>query len=128
MIEVTLITGRTLTQGMLKENKKFSREYYEDVAVCFLSPNNMKTLDVKDDDTIELETKDGSIVVFVKSDNKLSDNEAFMPYSIWANMLIGSKTNSIGMPSFKSIKVKIKKSEKPVPEAIDLLNRYIRRY
>ena len=46
-LRVTLITGRTIDQGVGKEMGKGSQEYFDSCAVCFLDPVDIKKLGLK---------------------------------------------------------------------------------
>ena len=37
-LRVTLLTGRTIEQGVAKERGKASKEYVESVSVCYMIP------------------------------------------------------------------------------------------
>ena len=62
-LRVTLITGRTIEQGVGKEQGKTSQEYLESVAVCFVDPQDLKQLGIKEKTNILVSTKYGSVVV-----------------------------------------------------------------
>jgi formylmethanofuran dehydrogenase subunit D len=66
---------------------------------------------------VRLSSSEGSIVVKVKSKKDLRKGLIFIPYGPWANYLIPSNTDSVGMPSFKGIKVNLKPTNE---EALDL--------
>jgi len=42
-VHVTLLTGRTIEQGVGKEQGKASKEYEESVSVCYMDPEDMKS-------------------------------------------------------------------------------------
>ncbi len=104
MIKVILITGRSLEQGTSKSIGKFSKEYMEKIAVCELDPEDLKSLGIEAGQNIKIKTEYGEIVVkAIESKQAPHKGIAFMPYGPWANILLGSLTNSSGMPSFKGI-------------------------
>ncbi|HID42923.1 MAG TPA: tRNA CCA-pyrophosphorylase [Archaeoglobaceae archaeon] len=119
MVEVVLITGRTVGQGESIE-KKLSDEYMEEAAVCELSKDDMNTLGIKDGDRIKIISNDEKVVVYARSSN-LSKGIAFIPMGPWANALIPEGTDSTGMPSFKGLKVRIEKTEERVPSAEEVM-------
>jgi len=104
MIKVILITGRSLEQGTSKSIGKFSKEYMEKLAVCELDPEDLRSLGIESGQNIKIKTNYGEVVVkAIESKQAPHKGIAFMPYSLWANLLLGSSTNSSGMPSFKGI-------------------------
>lgn len=128
MIQVFIITGRTIKQGILKECEKLSEEYKQEIAVCYLSPNNMKILKISDKDKVKVKTKFGEVVLYAKESQDLDDNSVFIPYGIWANLIMSSQTESEGMPSSKGIRATIEPTEEEVLSAEDILRMYLRRF
>jgi len=104
MIKVILITGRNLEQGTSKSIGKFSKEYMEKLAICELDPEDLKSLGIESGQNIKIKTNYGEVIVkAIESKQAPHKGIAFIPYSIWANLLLGSSTNSSGMPTFKGI-------------------------
>ncbi|MEM2927417.1 MAG: molybdopterin dinucleotide binding domain-containing protein [Nitrososphaerota archaeon] len=108
MIKVILITGRSLDQGTSKSIGKFSKEYMEKLAICELDPEDLKSLGIESGQNVKIKTKYGEVIVkAIESKQAPHKGIAFMPYSMWANLLLGSSTNSSGMPTFKGIEADI---------------------
>jgi formylmethanofuran dehydrogenase subunit D len=122
-LSVTLLTGRTIEQGVGKERGKASKEYAESVAVCFIDPQDMKKLKIKEGANVEVSTSHGSVVLkSVKSRRGPHPGIVFVPYGPWANVIVDSGTDSIGMPSLKGIPAEIESTpEKPVLDLRQLL-------
>jgi formylmethanofuran dehydrogenase subunit D len=107
-LQVTLLTGRTIEQGIGKEQGKASHEYFESAAICYIDPNDLKKLGIKEDSHILVSTEYGSVVVkAAKSLRGPHEGIVFIPYGPWANAVVSNETDSIGMPSLKGITVKI---------------------
>jgi len=103
-LRVTLLTGRTIEQGVGKERGKASKDYMESVSVCCMDPEDLKKLGIKEKTNVLVSTDYGSIVVkAVKSLRAPHPGVIFIPYGPWANALVNPETHSIGMPSFKGI-------------------------
>jgi formylmethanofuran dehydrogenase subunit D len=119
MLEVVLITGRTVGQGESIE-KKLSDEYMRQAAVCEMSEEDMKTLGIKDGDRVKIILNNEKVVVYAKASN-LNKGIAFIPMGPWANALIPEGTDSTGMPSFKGLKVRIEKTDEEVPTAEEVM-------
>jgi formylmethanofuran dehydrogenase subunit D len=108
MIEVTLITGRTISQGEAMEKSKLTDEYTEHVATCELDPEDMARLGVKEGDNVKVSSVTGEVVVkAVKTTQGPHVGIAFIPLGPWANAITGTGSDSMGMPPFKGIDVKI---------------------
>lgn len=112
-LRVTLLTGRTIEQGVAKEHGKSSAEYMEAVAVCFMSIEDMKALEMKSGQHVLVSTGFGSVVVkALKSQRASHERVVLIPYGPWANAVVDPSTNGIGMPSLKGIQAKIKPSSR----------------
>ena len=107
-MQVTLLTGRTIEQGVGKEQGKVSDEYFESVAVCYIDPDDLRKLGIKEESNILVSTKFGSVVVkAAKSLRGPHEGIVFIPYGPWANAVVSNETDSIGMPSLKGIPARI---------------------
>lgn len=114
MIEVTLITGRTIGQGEAMEKSKLSDEYTDNTAICELDPEDMARLGVDEGDNVKVSSETGDVVVkAVKATQGPHEGIAFIPLGPWANAITGTGSDSTGMPPFKGIDVKIE----PVKDA-----------
>jgi formylmethanofuran dehydrogenase subunit D len=128
-LKVTLLTGRTIEQGVEKEHGKSSKEYLESVSVCYLDPDDLKRLRIKENTNILVSTEHGAVVVRAqKSLRTPHPSIIFIPYGPWANAIADPKTHSIGMPSFKGIPAEIEPApDKPVLSLQELLNAQFRK-
>jgi formylmethanofuran dehydrogenase subunit D len=107
-LQVTLITGRTIDQGVGKERGKSSEEYGDSVSICQVDPEDLKKLGIKAESNVLVSTEYGSVVVrAVKSPSAPHVGVVFMPYGLWANVIMNTETHSIGMPSLKGIPAEI---------------------
>ncbi|MDR2700300.1 MAG: molybdopterin dinucleotide-binding protein [Nitrososphaerota archaeon] len=122
-LSVTLITGRTIDQGVGKELGKGSSEYFDSVAVCFLDPVDIKKLGLKNGANVQVTSPYGSVVVKVKKyTHGTMSGMVFMPCGLWANVICGTDTDSIGMPTFRGFTVEVEPApDKPVLTLDELL-------
>jgi formylmethanofuran dehydrogenase subunit D len=108
-LQVTLLTGRTIEQGVGKERGKWSKEYLESVAVCYMDPADLKKLGVREKSNVLVSTEQGSVVVkALRSPRAPHAGVIYIPYGPWANAVVDPKTDGIGMPSFKGIPAKVR--------------------
>jgi formylmethanofuran dehydrogenase subunit D len=111
-VDVVLITGRTVEQGVAIEGGKLSQAYVKASAVCYMDPTDMKKIGVVTGDIVSVKTNFGQIVVrVVKSEDTPHVGIAFIPMGPWANQVVDQKTDSIGMPSFKGMKATIEPAQ-----------------
>ena len=115
-LQVTLLTGRTIEQGVAKERGKASKEYVESVSVCYMDPEDLKRLGIKEKTNVQVSTEHGSVVVkAVKSLRNPHHSVIFIPYGPWANAVVNPETHSIGMPSLKGIPAEVEPApDKPI--------------
>lgn len=128
-LKVLLLTGRTVEQGREKERSKFSREYMESVAACHIDPNDMVAFEIRENSNIRITTSLGSVVVKARKSLRAPHaGSVFIPYGAWANLLIGSETDSVGMPSFKGVPAEIEPSpDDEVSSLEDLVKKHYRK-
>jgi formylmethanofuran dehydrogenase subunit D len=107
-IKVTLISGRTINQGTGKEHGKTSQEYYENVAICEIDPEDLKTLNIKGGTNIKVSTEHGQVTVkAIESKRGPHPKIIYMPYGPWVNAIVNPITHGTGMPSYKGIPAEI---------------------
>lgn len=107
-LRVTLITGRTIDQGVGKEMGKGSQEYFDSCSVCFLDPVDIKKLGLKNGMNVQVTSKYGSVILKAKKyDHGAMPGMIFIPCGLWANMVCGDDTYSMGMPIYKGFPVDI---------------------
>ncbi|MGD8544729.1 MAG: molybdopterin dinucleotide binding domain-containing protein [Candidatus Bathyarchaeota archaeon] len=107
-MKVKLLTGRTIDQGVGKERGKISKEYLDSVSICYIDPEDLDKLAIKEGTNVLVATDYGSVVLkAVKSLRNPHKGSVFVPYGPWVNMIVDPETNSIGMPSYKGIPAKV---------------------
>ena len=116
-LKVSLLTGRTIYQGVGKESGKLSDDYWRSVSICEMDPSDLQLLGIKANSSVRVITEFGSIVLrAVESSKAPHAGVIFIPYGLFANVLIGTRTHGTGMPSFKGIPAEVEpaKGEKPM--------------
>lgn len=99
-----LLTGRTIYQGVGKEQGKLSDEYLNSVAICEMDPEDMSKMAIMENSTVRVTTSSGSVVVkAVKSLRAPHPRTIFMPCGPWASLIMTSETHGTGMPSLKGV-------------------------
>ena len=112
-LKVTLLTGRTIEQGVGKEAGKGTKEYFESTTMCYMDEGDMKKLGLKSDMNVEVTTPNGSVVLrAVKYPRGAMPGLIYIPYGPWANSIVSNETTSIGMPSFKGTPAEVQ----PAPD------------
>jgi len=107
-LHATLITGRTIEQGVGKEMGKGSIEYYDSSAVCFFDKADMIKLGIKNNSIVKVTSKWGSVAVKAQRYPwGTMPGMVFIPCGLWANAITGDDTYSMGMPIFKGFPVEV---------------------
>lgn len=124
-LHATLISGRTIDQGVGKEMGKGSQEYFDSAAICFIDPADMAKLGIRSRTNVQITSKYGSVVVKALK-NAMGSNPGivFIPCGLWANAISGDETYGMGMPLFKGFPVEVE----PAPnEPVLTLNELLKK-
>lgn len=112
-LSVTLLTGRTIEQGVGKEQGKSSPLYFEACSMVYMDGDDMKKLGLKNGANVLITTSDGSVVLrAVKYPRGATPGLIYIPYGPWANAVCSDATTSIGMPTFKGTPAEVE----PAPD------------
>ena len=114
---MVLSTGRVLehwhTGSMTRRSEVL--DSIEPEAVAFMSPKDMRRLDVWPGDMIRLETRRGAVEVKIRSDRDVPENMVFMPFcyaEAAANLLTNPALDPFGkIPEFKFCAVRAKRAD-----------------
>ncbi len=112
-LNVTLLSGRTIEQGVGKEKGKASKEYFDACSMVYMDGGDMLKLGVKSNTNVLVTTTNGSVVLkAVKYPRSATPGLIYIPYGPWANAVCSDRTTSIGMPSFKGTPAEVQ----PAPD------------
>ncbi len=112
-LKITLITGRTINQGVYIENKT-GQDYLEAAACCELNSEDIGLLGGKTGSNVRVKTEYGEVVVTLKDNDGNPDNIGFIPMGPWANAIVDPDTKGCGMPGFKGIPADVEVTEDKV--------------
>jgi formylmethanofuran dehydrogenase subunit D len=124
-LRATIITGRTIDQGVGKEMGKGSKEYFDSAAICFLDKVDMIKLGIRNGANVQVTSKFGSVIVKARKFPRGSmPGMVFIPCGLWANAVCGDETFSMGMPMFKGFPVDVEPApDQPVLTLDELLKK-----
>jgi formylmethanofuran dehydrogenase subunit D len=124
-LNLILLTGRTIDQGVGKESGKGTELYFESTTMCYMDEMDMRKLGLRNNDHILVTTSEGSVVLrAVKHPRGAMPGMIYIPYGPWANAICSSETTSIGMPSFKGTPVEVKPAlDQPILTLKELLKK-----
>jgi len=112
-LKVSLLTGRTIDQGIGKEYGKLSEEYQKSVSICEMDPEDMKLLKIRENENVRVTTEFGSVTMKAVTSKRVPHpGVVFIPYGPWASVLANPKTHGTGMPSLKGEVAEIESAPK----------------
>jgi formylmethanofuran dehydrogenase subunit D len=107
-IEVNMISGRTVWQGVAIEGHKHDDGYVKACGIVEMDVSDMKSLHVFPGQTVKVKSAYGEVVVrAVKATQGPHPGLVFIPMGPWANQVTSPETYSTGMPHFKGVIVTI---------------------
>ena len=106
--QFTLITGRTPEQGQGLHEGKDSEAYRRATALVEMSPEDMAHLEIEEGQIVRVRTVTGQVEVPVRA-GTLPPGLVFIPMGPVANVLIGTETESTGMPPFKGLAAEVER-------------------
>jgi formylmethanofuran dehydrogenase subunit D len=107
-VDSTLITGRTLKQGLGVAEGKDSDAYREETSQVELSESTMTKLGLEPGDPVEICTDSGEGRFLCRLAD-LPEDVIFVPYGPPANRLTLHSTEGSGMPGFKGIPCRVRR-------------------
>ena len=121
-LRATLITGRTIDQGVGKEMGKGSIEYFESSSICFMDKADMIKFGIRAGTNVQVTSKYGSVIVkALKYPWGTMPGLVFIPCGLWANAICGDETFGMGMPMFKGFTVDVEPAPKEIVLTLDEL-------
>lgn len=120
-LKVTLITGRTISQGVNLENKS-SSDYLDATACCEMNSKDIAILGKPNN--VKIKTNYGEVIVKLKENEGNPEGIAFIPMGPWANAVVDPDTKGCGMPGFKGIPAEIEAAGERILLLKELMARY----
>jgi len=105
-LTLTLITGRSVKQGMGISIGKERADYQEATSVVDLNPSDMAQAGLNSGDEVRLTTEFGTVDVHCRRAD-VPEGLAFMAFGPACNRLIGGETYASGMPDSKHVSIEI---------------------
>lgn len=107
-IDVNLISGRTIMQGVAIEGHKHEEGYIKACGIIEMDIKDMKAIKVFPGQNVRVKSAFGEVIVrAVKTTQGPHPGMAFIPMGPWANQVTSTDTETTGMPGFKGVKVTV---------------------
>jgi len=119
-VQFVLNTGRSLMQGISMEGEsKWSRKYFDAVAIVEMNPSDASALGVED--RVKIYNEHGAVILRVKRSDRVPAGQVFVPMGPWANVLTDPNTDATGMPRLKGVEVFVEPTDEPLTTLADVL-------
>jgi len=120
---LTLLTGRTINQGVALEGGKTSKENVRAAGICAIDVEDFKKLDCIVGTPVKVTTDYGCVMIYSTiSDEGPHPGIIFIPMGPWANQVVNPDSQSCGTPTFKGMKAKIEAVQNgKVLDALELI-------
>lgn len=122
-IELNLISGRTIQQGVSMEHGKEKHAYTLACGIVELDPEDFKALGIYRNTNVRVKSDYGAVIVkAIEAEQGPNPGLCWIPMGPWANMVVNPRTYSMGMPTFKGVPVTIEPApDEKVLDSIDLI-------
>ncbi|HJJ84190.1 MAG TPA: molybdopterin dinucleotide-binding protein [Methanocorpusculum sp.] len=111
-ITVSLISGRTIQQGVSMEAGKEKEDYMKSCGIIELDAADIAALGIWKNSNVRVTSDFGSVIVkAIEATQGPHPGLAWIPMGPWANMVVDTNTYSTGMPTFKGTKVTVEPAE-----------------
>lgn len=107
-IELNLISGRTIQQGVSMEAGKEKPAYRDACGIIELNSADLKKLGIWQGTNVRVTSLYGTVLVkAVEAIQNIDEGMGWIPMGPWANRVINPNTYSTGMPTFKGVMVSV---------------------
>ena len=118
-IELNLISGRTIQQGVSMEAGKEKPAYRDACGIIELDSADLKRLGIWVGTSVRVTSAHGTVIVkAVEATQGPHPGLGWIPMGPWANRVIDPNTYSMGMPTFKGVPITVE----PAPSEKVLLS------
>ena len=124
-IQLNLISGRSIQQGVAIEGGKEKPLYRTAAGIIELDPSDIKKLGAWKNTNVRVTSEYGNVIVkAIETTQGPHPGVGFIPMGPWANSIIDPNTYSTGMPTFKGTPVKVEVAmNEPILLGIELVQK-----
>ena len=117
-IQLNLISGRTIQQGVAIEGGKEKPSYRDACGIIELDAEDFKKLGIYRNTNVRVTSAYGTVIVkAIDATQGPHPGLGWIPMGPWANSIVNPNTYSTGMPTFKGTPVEVE----PAPDETVLL-------
>ncbi|KAF5091502.1 molybdopterin dinucleotide-binding protein [Methanospirillum sp. J.3.6.1-F.2.7.3] len=110
---LTMITHRSIEEGIAMEKGKQSREYFDACSVIEMNDLDMLRMGIEEDSPVRVVSECGEVVVTaIIGIQELPPGMCHIRQGVWANQIVPIRTQSTGVPQYSGFPVTVT----PAPE------------
>lgn len=127
-IQLNLISGRTIQQGVAMEGGKEKPAYTAACGIIEMDPVDFKRLGAFRNTNVRVTSDYGSVVVkAVEATQGPHPGLAYIPMGPWANAVVDPNTYGMGMPTFKGTPIQVSlATNEPVLSSVQLVQKLVK--
>ena len=120
---LTMITHRSIEEGVAMEIGKFSSEYFKACSIIEMNDLDMLQIGIEEKSPVKVVSECGEVVVTaIVGKQELPKGVCHIRQGIWANQIVPCNTFSTGVPQYSGFPVTVTPAPgTPVRSARDLL-------
>ncbi|NLV27058.1 MAG: molybdopterin dinucleotide-binding protein [Methanomicrobiales archaeon] len=103
---LTMITQRSIEEGIAMEKGKNSREYFDACSVIEMNELDMSRMGIEENTPVRVRSECGEVVVkAICGIQTLNPGICHIRQGVWANQVVPCKTQSTGVPQYSGFPV-----------------------
>ncbi|MDD1724083.1 MAG: molybdopterin dinucleotide-binding protein [Methanospirillum sp.] len=107
-LSLTMITHRSIEEGIALEKGKNSREYYDACTVIEMSELDMFRLGIEENTPVRVFSSSGEVIVrAITGIQSLPPGVCHIRQGVWANQIVPAITQSAGAPQYSGFEVTV---------------------
>ncbi len=122
-IHLNLVVYESIYVSIARQRDGWGEAYQNKAAIAYLSPSDMKSLQIGDGDRIEITSECGSVVVAAEADSNCKEGTGNMPLSLFSSYLASYDPELSPLPNLRLIEARVLATEKGITPLSDLLIR-----
>lgn len=122
-VRLNLVVYESIYVSIARQSDGWGEAYQKKAAIVYLSPADMKGLQIRDGDPVEMTSECGSVVVASEAANNCKEGTGNMPLSLYSNYLAGYHPELSPLPNLRLIEARVLATTKGITPLSDLLVR-----
>ena len=104
----TMITHRSVEEGIAMEKGKNTKEYFAACSVIEMNELDMLRMGIEENSEVRIRSECGEVIVTaIRGYQELSPGVCHIRQGVWANQIVPARTQSTGVPQYSGFPVTI---------------------